>query len=61
MKDMIARFEIFQDQRRNWKFRLKAANGVTIAISKSYLFKRNAELGVQAVRKYANNSIILYK
>ena len=58
---MIARFEVFKDKRKNWRFRLRAANGRIIASSEGYSSKRNAYLGIDAVREYAYDSIILEK
>lgn len=58
---MIARFEVFRDKKKQWRFRLVAPNGKIIANSEGYTSKRNAELGIEAVRNYAEDSIILYK
>ncbi len=58
---MIARFEIYQDRKKEWRFRLRAPNSKIIAVSEGYTSKRNAVLGVEAVRNYASDSIILFK
>ena len=58
---MIARFEIYQDRKKEWRFRLRAPNGKIIASGEGYASKRNAVLGIEAVRNYADDSVILFK
>lgn len=58
---MTARFEIFQDNQNEWRFRLRARNGRIIATSESYTSKRNAEIGIESVKDCASDAVILYK
>ena len=58
---MIARFEIYQDRKKEWRFRLRAPNGKIIAHGEGYASKRNVLLGIDAIRNYANDSVILLK
>jgi len=58
---MIARFEIYQDRKKEWRFRLRAPNGKIIAVGEGYTSKRNVLLGIDAVRNYANDSVVLLK
>ncbi|MDR3318889.1 MAG: YegP family protein [Clostridiales bacterium] len=46
-------FEVYQDGPKDFKFRLKAANGEVIATSKSYTTKANAKNAIDLVREYA--------
>lgn len=57
---MIARFEVYQDKRKAWRWRLRAPNSKIIASGEGYSSKRNAEMGIEAVRTYSDDSIILY-
>ena len=58
---MIPRFEVFLDKKGQWRFRLRARNGRIIAISESYVAKRNAEIGIEAVQDCAPDAVVLYK
>lgn len=48
-----ARFEIYQDAGRQYRFRLKASNGEIIAVSEAYTTKQSCEYGVSRVKQYA--------
>jgi uncharacterized protein YegP (UPF0339 family) len=50
---MEAKFEIYKDSGKEWRFHLKAPNGEIIAVSEGYSSKTNAKKGVDAVRRYA--------
>lgn len=47
------KFELFQDKRGDFRFRLKARNGETIAASESYSTKAACLTGVESVIKNA--------
>lgn len=53
MRCMAAKFEIFKDLADEYRWRLVAANGETIAQSEGYTQKHNAVSGVEAVRTAA--------
>ncbi|CAM3244400.1 DUF1508 domain-containing protein [Mycobacterium intermedium] len=50
---MAAKFEIFNDARGEFRFRLKAANGEVIASSEGYKSKAAAQNGIESVRTNA--------
>ncbi len=51
---MTPKFEIYEDVRKEWRFRLIAGNGEIVAVSEGYKTKQGAEKGTQAV----SNSVI---
>lgn len=58
---MIPRFEVFEDRKKKWRFRLRAANGKVIATSGVYASRRNAVFGIESVRDCAPDAVILYE
>lgn len=46
-------FEIFQDSKKQWRFRLKARNGRIICQSEGYTRKENCLNGIESVREAA--------
>ena len=46
-------FELYKDAAGKFRFRLKAANGETIAASEAYESKAGAENGIESVKKNA--------
>lgn len=50
---MSGNFEVFKDIAGEFRFRLKAANGETIAASQGYVTKASALDGIESVRKNA--------
>ena len=50
---MSGSFEVFKDIAGEFRFRLKAANGETIAASQGYITKTSALDGIESVRKNA--------
>ena len=58
---MIAKFELFRDRKRQWRFRLRAGNGKIIAASEAYVSKRNAVSGIKSIQFWAPNAIISCK
>ncbi|MEI2642398.1 MAG: YegP family protein [Candidatus Nanopelagicales bacterium] len=47
------KFELYTDKSGEWRFRLKAVNGQTIAASQGYASKENALNGIDSVRRNA--------
>jgi uncharacterized protein len=50
---MAAKFEIFQDGKGEYRFRLKAGNGEIVATGESYQTKSGVINGVDAVKRAA--------
>ena len=49
-----AKFEVFESEAvPEWFFRLKAPNGKIICQSEGYIRQRNAEKGIESIKKYA--------
>lgn len=51
--EVAAKFEIYQDARGEWRFRLKAGNGEIVATGESYPTRAGALKGVEAVKRAA--------
>lgn len=50
----MAKFEIFQDEKNQWRWHLKAANGKIIADSaEGYVRKSDCEHGISLIKKLA--------
>jgi len=47
------KFELFQDRKGEYRFRLKARNGQVVAVSENYTTKAACEDGIESVRKNA--------
>jgi uncharacterized protein YegP (UPF0339 family) len=52
---MAGKFEIYQDKRGEYRFRLKASNGQNILASEGYNAKSGCENGIESVRKNATD------
>ena len=50
---MAAKFEIYEDARGEFRFRLKAGNGEIVATGEGYATKDGAKKGVDAVKRAA--------
>jgi uncharacterized protein YegP (UPF0339 family) len=50
---MAGKFELYKDKSGEYRFRLKAANGETIATSEGYASKSGAKNGIASVQKNA--------
>ncbi|MFC2164078.1 YegP family protein [Acidobacteriota bacterium] len=50
---MAAKFEIFQDKQKLFRFRLVASNGQIIATSQGYKSKESCKKGIASVAKNA--------
>jgi uncharacterized protein len=55
---MAGKFEIYRDQRDEYRFRLKARNGEIVASGESYRTKADAKKGIKAVQTAAANAKI---
>ncbi len=55
MKDsvMAAKFEIYQDAKGEYRFRLKAGNGEIVATGESYPTLPGVRAGIEAVKRAA--------
>ena len=51
-------FEVYQDGKEDYRFRLKAANGETIAVSEGYRSKASCLKGVESVKRSSQNAAI---
>jgi uncharacterized protein YegP (UPF0339 family) len=45
------KFEVYTDTAGKWRFRLKASNGETIAVSEAYNSKPSCMNGIDSVKK----------
>jgi uncharacterized protein YegP (UPF0339 family) len=50
---MAGKFELYQDKKGEYRFRLKAGNGQTIATGEAYTTKKAALNGIESIRKNA--------
>ena len=55
---MAAKFEVYKDNRDEYRFRLKAANGEIIASSEGYSSKSACLNGIESVKKNASDAEI---
>lgn len=51
---MAAKFEVYKDAKGEYRFRLKAANGETIASGEAYSTKQACLNGIDSVKKSAS-------
>ena len=56
---VISKFEIYKDKKGLLRFRLKARNGEIIAASESYGKMENCLMGIEIIRKYAQDARIV--
>lgn len=47
----IARYEVFEDEGGQWRWRLRAANSEIVAVSEAYTRKQDAERGLTAAKE----------
>lgn len=50
---MAGKFELYKDRAGEYRFRLKAGNGETIAVSEGYTTKTAAQNGISSVKTNA--------
>jgi uncharacterized protein YegP (UPF0339 family) len=55
---MSGKFEVYQDKKGAYRFRLKAANGQIIATGQSYKSKESCLHGIESVKKNAADAKI---
>jgi len=56
---MAGKFELYQDKKGEYRFRLKAGNGEVIAISEGYSSKASAKNGIDSVRRNAADAEVV--
>jgi uncharacterized protein YegP (UPF0339 family) len=56
---MAAKFEIFLDRKKQYRFRLKASNGEIIAASEGYETKAACIKGIKSIQKSAPAAAIV--
>jgi uncharacterized protein YegP (UPF0339 family) len=56
---MAGKFELYADASGKFRFRLKAGNGETIAVSEAYSSKASARNGIESVKKNAPGAEIV--
>jgi uncharacterized protein YegP (UPF0339 family) len=56
---MAAKFEIFIDRKKQYRFHLKASNGETIAASQAYDTKAACLKGIKSIQKNAPTAAII--
>jgi len=56
---MAAKFEVYEDARGEWRFRLKAGNGEIVATGEGYSTKDGARRGCEAVQRAAAEATIV--
>lgn len=54
-----AKFELYTDKAGKYRFRLKAANGQTIAASEAYESKASAKNGIASIKKNAAKAEVI--
>ena len=50
---MAGKFELYQDKKGEYRFRLKTGNGQTIATGEGYTTKKACLNGIESIRKNA--------
>ncbi|GAA5199887.1 hypothetical protein GCM10023346_40710 [Arthrobacter gyeryongensis] len=55
---MTGSFELFEDERGCFRFRMAAPDGAVMALSRDFPDKRSAVDGIEAVREYAGMGLI---
>jgi hypothetical protein len=55
---VAGKFELYQDGRGEYRFRLKAGNGEIIAVSEGYKSKAGALNGIESVRSNAPDATL---
>jgi len=55
---MAAKFELYKDKKGEFRFRLVAPNGQTVASSEGYKSKSSAMNGIESVKKNAPTAAI---
>jgi uncharacterized protein YegP (UPF0339 family) len=53
------KFEVYQDNKREWRWRLKAANGRIVAVGEGHTRKRDAERAARMVAETAGKAEVV--
>jgi uncharacterized protein YegP (UPF0339 family) len=56
---VAGKFELYTDKSGDWRFRLKASNGETIATGQGYSSKASALNGIDSVRRNAADAEVV--
>jgi len=56
---MAAKFVITKDKKGEFRFKLVAGNGETVAVSEGYTAKSGAKNGIESVKKNAPNAEVV--
>jgi uncharacterized protein YegP (UPF0339 family) len=56
---MAAKFEVYQDKNKKYRFRLKAANGQVIATGEGYETKAGCLNGIESVKTNAKSADVV--
>jgi hypothetical protein len=56
---MSGKFEVYEDARQQYRFRLKAGNGEIVASGEAYPDKATARKGCEAVQRAADGASIV--
>jgi uncharacterized protein YegP (UPF0339 family) len=55
---MAAKFELYKDKKGEFRWKLIATNGQTIAVGEGYTTKESAKNGIESVKKNAPTAAI---
>ncbi|TDC46556.1 DUF1508 domain-containing protein [Jiangella ureilytica] len=55
---MAGKFELYKDKSDQYRFRLKAGNGETIAVGEAYASKNGALNGIDSIRRNAVDAVV---
>jgi uncharacterized protein YegP (UPF0339 family) len=56
---MAAKFELYKDKKGEYRWKLVAPNGQTIAVGEGYTTKESAKNGIESVKKNAPTAAII--
>jgi len=56
---MAAKFELYKDKKGEYRWKLVASNGQTIAVGEGYTTKESAKNGIESVKKNAPTAVII--
>jgi uncharacterized protein YegP (UPF0339 family) len=55
---MAAKFELYKDKKGEYRWKLVAPNGQTIAVGEGYTTKESAKNGIESVKKNAPTAAV---
>jgi uncharacterized protein YegP (UPF0339 family) len=56
---MAAKFELYKDKKGEYRWKLVASNGQTIAVGEGYTTNESAKNGIESVKKNAPTAAII--